>query len=224
MIYQPLEQYKQFSRIRPITLREFISSVDEPGKTVLLPSISMLKGYWLGDTLKNNSQPSMSGAFLLNGWEYKGWLKDVDMRGLRWLERETIRTPLQVEHRDKDSLVIYPRKPKYKIRVRMNNGEPYFTVKVHVAARVGNMAETDSREKVERLAEEKMKEEIRDTYEKGLKIGADLLGLEHYLYQKRNRDWKRLRREGGFALRPESLEKIEVKVVVENAGKLKFEA
>lgn len=221
-IYQPMEQYKQFSRIRPITMREFITFVDEPGKTLLLPSITMMKGFWTGESQKDKLQPALSGAFVMSGWKYKGWVNDRDVRGLRWLEPQTSRSPLIVEFRDKDSLVVYPRKPSVKIRVRMQNGEPYFTVKVRASARVGNMAEMDSREQIEKMAEAKMAEEIRQSYEKGLKLGVDLLDLEHYLYRKRNRDWKRLRRNGGVTLRPESLEKVEVHIVAENAGKLKF--
>jgi len=221
-IYQPMEQYRQFSRIRPITFREFIASVEEPGNTLLLPSITMLKGYWTGESQKTSKQPSLSGAFVLSGWEYKGWVRDLDVRGLRWMEPKTNRSPLILELRDKDSLVVYPSKPKVKIRARMKNGEPYFTVRVRTAARVGNMSEADTREEIERLAEQKVAEEIRKAYEKGLEMDADLLGLEEYLYRKRNRDWKRLRREGGLELRPESLEKVEVSVTAENAGKLKF--
>jgi len=221
-IYQPMEQYRQFSRIRPITFREFISYVEEPGKTLLLPSITMLTGFWTGESQKTSKQPSLSGAFVLSGWKYKGWVRDLDVRGLRWMEPKTNRSPLIIEFRDKDSLVVYPSKPKVQIRARMKNGEPYFTVRIRAAVRVGNMSEADTREEIERLAAQKMEEEIRKAYEKGLEMGADLLGLEDYLYRKRNRDWKRLRREGGLELRPESLEKVEVSVIVENAGKLKF--
>ncbi|NEW05848.1 hypothetical protein GK047_07435 [Paenibacillus sp. SYP-B3998] len=72
------------------------------------------------------------------------------------------------------------------------------------------------------MNEQKITEEIRDTFAKGLKRKMDIFHLSEVLYRKNPGAWKKLTKEGVLPLQKDSLAKVEVEVRIENAQKLKL--
>jgi Ger(x)C family germination protein len=221
ILHQPQEIYKQQSFIAPLTLREAASQVREPGNSLALPSLSILKGDWKSDR-KPKPMLGIDGAFLFQDEQYQGFLDLPSIPGLRWVEEKTQRSPLLVRVDGKPVAGIVLENPHVKIIPRIRDGQATFRVEIQISGYIDELLEPLTESALEQKAESIIQTDIRKTFEEGLKIQADLLHLEHTLYRKQNREWKKLRKQQAFILKPDSLEKIAVNVNLEHSGKLKF--
>lgn len=222
LLHQPKESYKQESLIVPISLREFISDYTEPGKSNLLPSLSSTERAW-----KSGQEPStmleINGLFAFQGERYRGWLGLKDLRGLRWVEPNTKRSPLLLVSQGKKVATVSLETPKVRLSpMPTQDGKASFKLRVKLTGHIIESMERWPQKDLERLAEQLVASEIKETYAHGLGINADLLQLEHSMYRKRNREWKRWKTEGEGRLNPDSLAEVEVKVRLRHAGKLKY--
>lgn len=221
ILHQPVESYKQESLIAPIMMREFVIGTDEPGSKTLLPSLTITDRYWKRDH-KPHPLPMIDGVFVFQQHRFLGRLGEERILGIRWMEPRTNRTPLTVEAGGKPQVSISLGKPKIQIVPTIENGNAVFSVKVTLKGNIGEVTEEMPESELNRKAAEKIESEIRETFAEGLRMQADLLGLEQALYRSKNRDWQRIRRQGGFRLHPGSLRQVQVSVRVSHAGKLKY--
>jgi len=221
LLHQPLESYKQESLVAPISLREFIANYSEPGRTTMLPSLSITDKAW-----KSGQQPSpmleIDGLFAFRKDRYCGWLGMQDLRGLRWVESKTRRSPLLLVSQGETIGLVSLETPKIRLTPLKREGGIRFKVSVKLTGFIIELMEQLPEQDIERLAETFVGREIRDTYTRGLAIRADLLQLEHALYRKRNREWKSWKQETDGLLQPDSLAEVEVRVRLQHAGKLKW--
>lgn len=219
ILHLPNESYKQESLVAPLTLREFITSYTEPGKSTLLPSLSISDRSW-----KNGPTPSpkieINGLFAYQEKRYCGWLGVKQVRGLRWVEPKTRRSPLLLESQGEKIATVSLEAPDIRLTPLTREGRVRFKVRVKLAGYIVESFEHRSQKEMEQMAEDLVRGEIEQTYARGLKNKVDLLQLEHALYRKRNREWKRWKQDGEW-LAPDSLAEVEVKVRLQHAGKLK---
>jgi len=220
LLHQPQESYKQESVIAPITSREFVSDIHEPGKATLLPSLSISDRHWKkgGDP---HSMLEMDGVFVLQDGKYRGRLTRENIPGLRWVEPQTQRSPLILRSGGKPQVALSLENPKVKIIPHVKGKEVTYTVDVKLSGNVSEIIQPMSERLMEEKAAELVQNEIKRTFEKGLEIHSDLLQLEHALYRQKNKDWKKIYAERDFKITTESLQEIKVSVKLNNAGKLK---
>ncbi|WP_123040376.1 Ger(x)C family spore germination protein [Cohnella candidum] len=221
ILHQPVESYKQESLVAPIMMREFAISTSEPGSTTLLPSLAITDRYWKREH-KPHPVPMIDGVYVFQQHRFRGWLSEDEIPGLRWMEPKTNRTPLTVEAGGKSQVSISLGKPEIRIVPAIENGNAVFYVKVTLKGDVGEVTRKMPESELNREAAEKIEVQIRQTFAEGLRIQSDLFGLENTLYRSKNRDWQRIRRQGGFRLHPGSLRQVQVTVHVSHAGKLKY--
>lgn len=221
LLHQPQESYKQESVIAPITSREFVSDIHEPGKATLLPSLSISDRHWKkgGDP---HSMLEMDGVFVLQDGKYRGRLTRENIPGLRWVEPQTQCSPLILRSGGKPQVALSLENPKVKIIPHVKGKEVTYTVDVKLSGNVNEIIQPMSERLMEEKAAELVQNEIKRTFEKGLEIHSDLLQLEHALYRQKNKDWKKIYAERDFKITTESLQEIKVSVKLNNAGKLKL--
>lgn len=221
LLHQPQESYKQESHITPLTYREFVSNIHEPGKATILPSLSLTDRDWNKER-EPHSMLEMNGVFVFQDGKYQGWLSAKDVRGLRWVEPKTNRSPIIIRKGDEPQAALSLENPKVKITPKMQNGNVKFSVDVKLSGTISEILQPISESLMEQKASELVQEEIKNTYRSGLKIHSDLLQLEHALYRQKNKEWKKITSDIGFKLTSESLNEIKVSVKLDNAGKLKL--
>jgi spore germination protein KC len=220
MLHQPFESYKQKSIIRPLTLREFISNLREPGKTTLLPTLSINDSKWQSGG-KARPMLDQNGVFVLHDNKLKGWFEENSIFGVRWTEPHTNRSPLVVRSDGEPQTVLSLENPKVKIHPQITNEKTTYTLHVQLSGNISEIIQTITEAEMEKQAAKQIREEIIQTYKEGLKFNADLLQLEYALYRQKNKEWKKLRGRGELELTPESLSNITVDVKLDHSGKNK---
>lgn len=221
LLHQPQESYKQESHITPLTSREFVSDIHEPGKATTLPSLSITDGHWNKER-EPHSMLEMNGVFVFQDGKYQGWLSAKGVRGLRWVEPKTNRSPIIIRSGEEPQAALSLKNPKVEITPKIQNGKVYFSVDVKLFGTISEILQPISESLLEQKASELVQDEIKNTYRNGLKINSDLLQLEHALYRQKNKEWKKINSGSGFKLASKSLNEIKVSVKLDNAGKLKL--
>lgn len=221
LLHQPNEIYRQYSLLPPKTVRELIKDTHEPARTMMLPSLSIDKASWVkGDD--PHAVLSINGVFLLNQETYAGWLSTEEIPGIPWVISETSRNLLQINSGHEFLASMFLESPKIQIKHRHENGKPVFDYKLKLQGYVNENPKQLSEAEIEQRAAKEVERQIREVYEKGRKIDADLLGLWDELYRRHHQEFRKLRERGQMKLESDTLGKIDVKVQITNSGKLKL--
>lgn len=221
MLHQPKEKYKQKSVIAPIMLREFISSVREPGNTALLPAIGVVEDDWRAAN-KPKALLEQNGLYTFYSNKVNGSFRVDDIMGLRWVTPTTNRSPLVIRHQGKVYSEVSLRSPDVKITPRIEDGKVKYHMDVRMKGEVIEVIEPISEQKMKQLAEEHVKEEIISTFEHGLEQGVDLYQLEHVLYVKHTNWWKQHSVRDKPMLPDQDSLTIKVEIEILSAGKMKL--
>jgi len=220
VMHQPMESYKQQSKILPLTSREFISNYREPGKTALLPSLGIKDDVWKQD-LKNHPMLDLVGVYAFHGGSYSVPIKEDKIIGLRWVQPETLRASLIVRSAEKPHATIWLGHPNVKITPEVKADRLSYDVEVRITGSIVDVMHPLPEQTLEQYAAEQIRAEIQQTYKEGLRNHVDLLQLEHALYRKNNKLWKTMRDRNQLKLTSDILD-IHVHVHLDNSGKLKL--
>ncbi|MFE4712600.1 Ger(x)C family spore germination protein [Paenibacillus sp. NPDC056722] len=213
----PMRTYEQSSVIAPVYLYKFIWKWKEKAETVQLPYLEIIPSW----TNNKESSPniSMKGICFLQNQQFRGCLKNNDILGNRWLEKNTERTPLVIKDEQNDVLaLLVMNKIKHSIRPKLKNGKPVFEIKVSMQATLPEISTNLSKKKLELKAIEEINEQIMKTYTKGLEIGADVYGLSNIFYRDNVKEWNKLNDKGQLPLDSNSIDKIDIKVNLISGG------
>ncbi|UFJ42623.1 Ger(x)C family spore germination protein [Brevibacillus humidisoli] len=218
----PEDIYDQRSFIEPIRMHRFIADLQEPGKTSLLPYLTVAKEKWYTRD-KAMSVLKMEGISILRDGRLVGWLPSEKIPGLRWMTRATNRASLVATERSEPVAVILLGDARPAIIPTVKGDTIYFSLSVEVTGEIIQLMRNASEKEVTRLSEQAIKREIESTFAKGVEIGADLYQVTHSLYRKKTAEWKRLDSRGHFPLRKDSLRTVKVKADIYSARKTKLE-
>ncbi|MNI67149.1 hypothetical protein D3C73_1227620 [compost metagenome] len=163
-----------------------------------------------------------NGVFVLRDHKLGGWFEEQHILGVRWTDPNTHRSPLVIRYDGKPQAVISLEDPKVKIIPNITNNKITYTLEVKLSGYVSEIIHAISESDIEKQAAKQIRDEIRNTYEEGLKINADILKLEYALYQQKNKEWKKLRDQDELGLTPESLGIISVEVKLDHSGRSKL--
>lgn len=210
ILSQPEENYLQKSFIKPLLAQEYQTNLNEPGETALIPTLTIDKTSWQTEE-KSDPKLKINGVFAVRKNNFQGWLANNQLSGLRWMTKETSRTPLETK-----SAVISLEKPKHQISVTEKDGKHIFNIEVKVRGNVIQLIDKHrSEQEMEKETEEQIIKEIRSTYEDGLSIGADVYNFRNVMFKKRLKNWQ------DIDLSSSSLKRIDVKVYFQHLGELK---
>lgn len=219
----PEDSYSQRSFIPPQYGYKLIAEVSEPGRTAMLPSLSIVDDSWTEDQ-KKKSMFEVDGAYMINTQEVKGWFSGDDIKGTRWLYDKMKRAIINIPGKGDPIAALVLKLPKHRVENYLENGELRFNITVEVQAYVDEMVQDASKKKMEQEAEAVVREEIKSTYLKGVAKQTDILNLLGVLYEKKYKIWKQLMDENGLVLKEETLNKIDVHVTLINTGTYKGKA
>ncbi|MEF3305892.1 Ger(x)C family spore germination protein [Paenibacillus sp. GYB003] len=217
----PAQIYSQRSYILPVYGYKVIGQFNEPAESAMLPSISIDRQSWSED---KNKRPmfKIDGAYFFHAQKMVGWLSERDLEGYRWLQRKLERSPINIPDDRNPAAAIVVIKPKPAIHHEVKNGKPYFNITLTMKAFVDELVRDTSKTDIEKLLNEGIEKQIRDTYEKGLDIKIDVLKLGQCLYRENPKLWHSLHRDGEFILDRDSLQNVDVKVTLIHSGKYKL--
>ncbi|MEK3780600.1 Ger(x)C family spore germination protein [Paenibacillus sp. FSL R5-0810] len=218
ILHEPIDQFNQRSVIAPIRYFDFLADLTEPGYTGMLPSLSIDTETWsTGD--KRDPKMSINGGYCLYDEKINGFLAVKDLDGLRWMQKETKRSPLLVTDGGIQSVVALST-PKIRTKLSFVQGEPKFHIHVKLHGNVVEVSEDVSKTELEKSAANAVKEEILATFYKGMDTQSDVYSLEHLVFKQNPAAWKRLKQASGMStiINKQSLESVMVDVHLEHTG------
>jgi Ger(x)C family germination protein len=227
LLHQPLDNFKQKSTILPINVRRFIVDLHEPAKTTMLPRLHIDRDDWTSGTgaVNDDARPSpfleIDGVYLFKEQTFRGFLHENRALGLRWTIEESNRSPIVIKDGERLRATLSLEQPNIRITPIVRDDQVKYKYEVTLMGVVNELFEEVRQSELERLAEAQVASEIRDAYLDGLEKETDPLQLEHALYRRDVRSWKKLKERGRLQLTPDSVN-IEVNVRFQNSGKLKI--
>lgn len=217
LTHEPLEVYKQKSYIVPIRYFDFMAKVTEPAFTVFLPSLSFDDTTWKKND-KADSKLVYNGVYVMSKGKLNGLLTEDKITGLRWLEKNTRRSPVPIHKNNDLGAVLILQRPKIKKELIISQGVPKYKIHVKLKGNAVEVRKEFTRSELEQEAAKVVTEQIWDTYKHGKDIKADLYSLEHLLFKKNTALWKKLKQSSEFLLNEESLDLVTVDVNLEHTG------
>lgn len=218
VLHDPYKTFRQKSMIKPFKMNQFLRLFQEPEYTVLLTNIE------LSDEILHQGKEakelfSRNGAFLIQKEEYKGLLSQEDLLGYRWLQEETVRSPLLLRVGKDPSMVVMVSKPKYSILHEVEENKVKFNIKIHVQAHIKDVMQTLSPEEIKKKISENIEKEVRRTFNKGLELKTDVLHLRDEVYRNNVKLWKSQMENNEFELDKNLLKDIQVEVEINHSSK-----
>ncbi|WP_019422118.1 Ger(x)C family spore germination protein [Paenibacillus sp. OSY-SE] len=217
ILHNPEDMFKQHSYIRPIQLHRMVVEMNEPGSTLLLPSMSVNHNHWQ-ENEKKVGQYKIDGAFALQEGTYRNWFAMNHIHGIRWLSSKTVQTPLNIGRGEKPDAVLTMTTPKSNIAVTFRGLIPKFNVSIHVNGFVDEITGNLSEAEIISLAEQSIRDEVKKTFEQGLRKKMDVFSFRNYVYRNHINKWKREGNGKSIQLTPDSLDSLNVKVQIEHSG------
>jgi spore germination protein KC len=217
----PIENYRQSSYVLPVRVNKLILDLNEPGGTAIIPLINTIPSFWVGE-MEQNPTLNMEGVAVLDSKDFKGFLKNKQIPGLRWMDTETVRNDLPINIDNKPAALLVLRGPKVKIKPNIQGGHVTFDIEIKTKGTISELYVNLSEAELHEEAEKTIKEKIRKTYKEGLDIKADVYRLSETLYRHDPKEWKRLGFDRNFPLTEDSLGKIDVKVKLTDSQKSKL--
>lgn len=213
----PKDPYSQSSWIAPLYLHRFIWMNNEKSYTVLLPLIKVDKDRWYRND-KASPRIIVDGVCVMYNRAYTGDLTGGKMLGIRWMEKKTERTPLNIASEGKDIGLLVVENLKNEVRSTINDHNLYFDVNITGDANIPFLLQATSEQKIKEAAEQEIARQIKESYAAGVNIGGDVLQLTDKLWRTHPEEWHRLKRTKESLLEPDSLRSVDVKIRIKSAG------
>lgn len=221
ILHQPEDTYRQRSYIRPLRLQKVVATYREPGATLLLPSLGIADTVWK-ENGKEDPKLMVSGMFVISDKLPPAWVKDDDLIGLRWMDRDTKRSNVMLRRNGVPAASITVDSPRAEIEPATDReGKTVFSVRVRGKFSISELLEQMEKSELEKEAVKAVASEIERTFEYGKKRGLDLYQLEHTLYRKKFPDWSKLTHNGETRLNAFDLQSVQVELELVHSGMYK---
>lgn len=216
----PYQIYSQRSFILPEYGFKITAHMNEPSGLGMIPSLALDRTSWQEDKEKR-SMFRIDGAYFFQNKEFRGYLSEDDLKGTRWTQRQLVHSPINIPDTGRPVATLMIQKPHLYVKPIIENGKPRFKIRVSVDAYIDELIKDTPHEKMETMAGEVIKNEIKMSYKKGLEKKADVFMLDEKLYRKHPKKWHAYHRAGPFILDGDSIKSIDIRVSIESSGKYK---
>lgn len=218
----PSDNYEQSSFIPPINLRELIIFLDEPGYQVQLPVLKITE-QWM-DEKKKQKNLLMEEIAVISKFNQIDFVPKKYYLGTRATNKKFTRDQIYFSIGSDQylSAIVYDKKLDV-IPVVKENGRVCFQIELKLKASLQNAIFHTNREEMEKAIETAIKKEMQKSYQYGMERNLDLFYLSTALYRKDNNNWKRVQKNGLVPLEEDTIKSINVKVLLQNTGRNKFE-
>lgn len=215
----PLNSYEQKSYLEPINIRKLIIGFNEPSHEITIPYIKISENW---ETEKGESKATkVEGVAIVTPSEYKGNIMGKEADGLMWMTNETKRAEVTIGEETEAFTAIIDHS-KVEIKAEEKGNELKFTAKIYVNATFSVSNREVNEQEIRKAIKKKIEEQVKITYEEGLKNDTDIYRLSDKAYRQQLSTWKKVQEKGKISLNEESLE---VEVILEklNAGRKNFD-
>lgn len=219
ILSDPMNQYQQYSNIKPLRLFQFEAKFYEPGETTIVPMIG-LTNTWKEEDKKSLIQLKKEGVAFFANRKYVGKMHQHDLMGLKWLDKDFVRSTLAAMDNGEIVAKLLVKDAKVKITPVQRNGKIAFEVEGKYEGDIFQFYRDASLEEIKKYAEKELTREIMTTYQAGLKKGIDVYNLSHFLYRKHAQVWKKHQQNGKIPLDESSLI-IKPNLVIHTGGQWK---
>ncbi len=218
------ETYQQGSYVEPLYGFKMIAQMNEPGRTVLLPSLSITSKVWKEDK-RPKSTYIVDGIYVFSNGpkpEYKGKFQVKHILGSRWLQKKLNITWIAIPDDGPLKAVVNLRRPNYRISLRqIKDGYAVYDIKVRIKGSISELIQNMTVEEMEKQSAEVLERQIRETYAYALERGVDIYSMSGILYRKHPDIWRKWQARGAEMINEQSLGTVDVLVDLIHTGKYK---
>lgn len=211
--YRPEEMLASNSFIPVNSLRTFVSRYYEPVGSTMIPTVTIDKSSWR-DKKEKKKLLTISGAYFFSNQEFKGWLKEENLKGMNWFNTKLKRMNMNVRKKKISVQIIHS---STKIQV-LKGSSPKFIIVVKTHAILEENNNHLPLSVVKQALQRQIKSDINESFQKGLTINADILNLSEKSYRFHYKNWSELELK---YLTKESIADIQVKIHIENSADYK---
>jgi spore germination protein KC len=221
ILLNPIDNFRQYSVLPPVEIREFIAENNRTFRTHVLPSLKINEDAW-----KNEKAPhpvlEVSGAYLMNSYNFKGFLPISDLLGVRWMTEKTVRANLDFKADGEFLGSLNVMHPKVKIKPTSTTKEQY-SVELKMKGTIMDEKMNTPESELDELARRSLIEQVQHTFDKAQRLNADIYNLRDSLFSRNPKAIKRLSLDGVKPL-PEDALQLKADVQVVFSGKYKVRA
>ncbi len=219
ILHNPEQSYRQRSILAPIRLQNFVMDSNEKAKTSYIPELSLRKGQWK-EGQKPHELLRYSGIQIYDKDNYYTRMSLEEIRGLPWLNKHTIRLPINLFTDNKLAAVLVAENPEYDVTPRVKYDKVYFDISVKVKAGVNELHADISEKELTQMAQTEIEQQIKETYHAAFEKKIDIYNLGESLFRRNPYEWKRI--SSDTLLNEDSLRTINVNVQIAYSGRYKF--
>ncbi|MED3795864.1 Ger(x)C family spore germination protein [Lysinibacillus capsici] len=220
----PMSTNKQLSFIQPLNLRKLVIGLNEPSHEINIPYVKMMKN-WENDKEQMN-ETTFSGFGILSKDGVKGFIEDSRARGNQWMNEDTKRgeVTFKLEGGERDYLTVDLENLNLEVKPIVNkNNQVVFEIDIKIQGTLNGFKGKITTDEVRKNIAQQIEKEVKETYQEGLKLDADVYRLSEYLYRSNVKVWKKIEHNGKIPLTENSIGKINVHVNKINPGRKTFE-
>ena len=219
ILHNPEQNYRQSSILAPIRIQNFVMDSNEKAKIGYIPEISVRKGQW-----KENEKPHellrYSGIQIYDKDNYYALMSLEEIKGMPWLNKHTVRMPLNLFTDNKLVAVLVAEKPEYDVKPWVKYDKAYFDISIKVKAGVNEIHAEITEQELTQMAQKEIEHQIRYTFKNAFEKKIDIYNLGESLFRKNPYEWKRI--VSGTVLNKDSLRNIDVNVQIVYSGRYKL--
>jgi Ger(x)C family germination protein len=219
ILHNPEQNYRQRSILAPIRLQNFVMDSNEKAKISYIPEISVRKDQWK-ENQKKHEMLRYSGIQIYDKDKYYTRMGLNEIKGLPWLNKHTIRLPVDLFVDNKLVAVLVAEKPEYDLKPRVIHDKAYFDISLKVKAGINEVHADVTKQELTQLAQNEIEDQIRQTFQTALEKGIDIYNLGDSLFRRNPHAWKRIASE--TVLNKDSLRSIKVNVQIVYPGRYKL--
>ncbi|EST54187.1 spore germination protein [Brevibacillus panacihumi W25] len=219
ILHNPEQNYRQRSILAPIRLQKFVMDSNEKARTSYIPELSVRKDQWK-ESQKPHELLRYSGIQIYDKDKYYARMSLEEIKGLPWLNKHTIRLPVDLFSDNKLVAVLVAEKPEYDVKPRVKYDKAYFDISVKVKAGVNELHADVTEQELTQLAQKEIEHQIRQTFQTAFEKRIDIYNLGESLFRKNPYEWKRI--ASGTVLNKDSLRNINVNVQIVYSGRYKL--
>ncbi|WP_163100289.1 Ger(x)C family spore germination protein [Peribacillus alkalitolerans] len=214
LMFYPEDILVPSSTFTTVRYHQFLSSISDPVSTVVIPSVSINESNWMEKKPKKIVE--IDGGYVVEKDKDVVYLDKNSLRGIRWMNKEY--KNFHIETKQGENVVAFNiRDAKFKIKT-ISNPSPTFQIKLDLNADVTQNDGNFKTSKLISILEEEVKKEIKETYLAGIKVKHDVFSLAEKPFRFKPDKWSIEQLEN---LNEESLQKVQVKVHIQNEGDVK---
>ncbi|MFD0670208.1 Ger(x)C family spore germination protein [Cohnella sp. GCM10027633] len=222
ILYAPESSFKQKSAIVPMRMYRFVRETRDPGCTVLLPSLGVSSDTWEVNR-KPDAKLEMTGVYALLNERYKNWYSLEQMQGVKWMSKYNRTSRLLLEREGKPLATLRIGNPKAKIKIVPGASDDLqVTFSIKMRAEMLELWQEAGERELEQAAVDHVRADIEKSMKESMKSRSDLYNIEHELYRKHYKIWKRLTHNGQVAFEYGKIPELKIDVQISDSGMYKL--